>query len=244
MNWRGLSRRAIPYLASATSGFLLAYLIVAFILFPATLIPSDVKVPNVVGMRYADATKRLRQSGFVPSRGESRFHADAPAGTVLGQAPGPGGLEPKGTEIVLDLSRGQRKGEVPHVIGMTREQAQLALEAAGLGIGTVGEADASLPRGQVIETRPAPGERVPVPSAVNLIVSTGPAMVEVPDVVGQPYAEARALLGQLGFKVGDVTVDSVSRMPMNTVVAQTPAAGRPVQGGTGINLTIAGRASP
>ncbi len=60
-------------------------------------------------------------------------------------------------------------------------------------------------------------------------------------MVGQTYAEARTLLGQLGLRIRNVTVDPVSPMPLNTVVAQTPAAGRAVEGGTGVDLIIAGR---
>ena len=242
MRWRGLARRAIPFMVAAAGGFLLAYLIVAFIIFPATLIPSDVKIPNVVGMRYSDASKRLRESGFAVARGESRYHADAPAGTVLGQNPVAGGVEPKGTEIVLDLSRGQRKAEVPGVIGMSQAQAEAVLQNAGLQVGEVSEREASLPRGQILASQPVAGERVALSSVVDLVISTGPATVEVPDVVGQAYADARSLLGQLGLKVGGVVTDSLSPMPVNTVLAQTPAAGQAVAGGTEVSLTIAGRA--
>ena len=126
------------------------------------------------------------------------------------------------------------------LVGLTRQQAELALQSAGLAVGKVAEVRSSSPRGQVLSSAPPEGSRVPVPSAVSLRVSTGPAIVNVPDVTGQGYAEARSLLGQLGFVVGTVTVDSSGRFPPNTVVAQSPAAGRPVTAGSTINLTIAG----
>ena len=55
------------------SGFLLAYLIVAFFIFPAHLVTSDTKVPNVVGQTYEAASAQLKKAGFVPQRGELRF---------------------------------------------------------------------------------------------------------------------------------------------------------------------------
>src|SRR5438270_505291 len=81
--WRGRLRRLLPYVVAAGGGFLLAYLIVAFFVFPAGVIPQDVRVPNVIGLTYSDAVQQLQQKGFTAERGESRFHNAAPKGTVL-----------------------------------------------------------------------------------------------------------------------------------------------------------------
>ena len=64
MNWRGAIRRFIPYVIAIIGGFIVAYLIVAFVIFPAGIVPKDVKVPNVVGLDYDEAARRLQQSGF------------------------------------------------------------------------------------------------------------------------------------------------------------------------------------
>ena len=245
MNWRGLARRAIPYLIAATSGFLIAYLVVAFFVFPARLIPNDERVPNVVGMSLQEAQRRLTSVGFRARAGERRFHESAPNGTVLAQVPPPGGVEPEGTDVVLDVSLGQRSGEVPPVVGLTRSQAEVALEHAGLDVGEVQEVRDAAPRGQVLASDPAPGQRVPIPTAVALTVSTGPATVAIPDVTGQPYPRARVLLEQLGLRVGRVVVDEASLVSPNTVVGQSPAAGRTVTAGTTISLTVSrGTATP
>lgn len=241
MKWRGGARRAIPFVIAATAGFVFAYLIVAFFVFPATIIPSDREVPNVVGMAYDEATKRLTEDGFRAATGEQRFHASAPAGTVLEQEPPAGANEPKGAEVVLHVSSGQRRGEVPNVVGMTRQQAELAVENVGLEVGAVEEIRANTPRGTVTASRPVAGTRVTIPSSVTLIVSVGPASVDMPDVVGENYSRARTLLEQLGLRMGDVTVDSTSLAPGNTVIAQTPAAGRAVGAGSRVALTVSGR---
>jgi beta-lactam-binding protein with PASTA domain len=241
VRWRGGARRAIPYVIAATAGFVLSYLIVAFFVFPATIIPSDRKVPNVVGMAYDEAVKRLTSDGFRAATGEQRFHASAPTGTVLEQEPPPDAVEPKGAEIVLHVSSGQRRGEVPNVVGMTRQQAELAIENAGLDVGDVEEIRANTPRGTVSASRPVAGTRVTVPSSVTLTVSVGPASVDMPDVVGENYSRARTVLEQLGLRIGDVNVDSTSLAPGNTVIAQTPAAGRAVGAGSRVALTVSGR---
>ena len=70
MTLRGSARRSIPYLVAIMSGFLLAYLIVAFFIFPAHLVTTDTKVPNVVGQTYDAATAQLQKLGFATTRGE------------------------------------------------------------------------------------------------------------------------------------------------------------------------------
>lgn len=241
MRWRGGARRGLPYVIAATAGFVFAYLIVAFFVFPATIIPSDRKVPNVVGLRSDEAVTRLRTDGFRTSTGEQRYHASAPAGTVLEQEPPGGAVEAKGAEIVLHVSAGQRRGDVPNVVGMTRQQAELAIENAGLEVGDVEEIRTGTPRGQVTASRPVAGTRVPIPSPVTLTVSIGPASVDMPDVVGENYSRARSVLEQLGLRIGDVTVDSTSLALGNTVIAQSPAAGRAVGAGSRVTLTLSGR---
>ena len=147
MTLRGSARRSIPYLVAIMSGFLLAYLIVAFFIFPAHLVTSDTKVPNVVGQTYDAAAAQLQKAGFVPQRGEQRFTAGAASGQVLGQTPLPDAVEPHGTRIVLDVSQGQRTATVPQIIGMTRQQAELALQNAGLEAGDVTQRESPSPRG-------------------------------------------------------------------------------------------------
>jgi serine/threonine-protein kinase len=150
-------------------------------------------------------------------------------------------VEAKGAEVVLHLSAGQRRGEVPNVVGMTRQQAELAIENVGLDVGDVEEIRANTARGTVTASRPVSGTRVPIPSSVTLVVSIGPASVDMPDVVGENYPRARTVLEQLGLRIGDVTVDSTSLALGNTVIAQSPAAGRAVGAGSRVTLTVSGR---
>ena len=239
MSWRGSARRTIPYLVTASGGFLLAYLIVAFFVFPARLVSSETPVPNVVGSRYEDAAKRLSAAGFSPAAGEKRYHLTAPVRAVLSQVPPAGTIEPRGTRVILELSLGPRTGTVPAVTGLTQQQAELALVNAGLEVGLVTEAQDAAPRGWVLRTSPAAGAKVTLPSAVGLVVSVGPSTVTIPDVVGQDYPQARALLTQLGLRVAIVLRDTTSSEQPNSVVSQLPEANRTVASGTAVQLTIA-----
>ncbi len=245
MSWRGAARRTIPYLVLTTAGFLLAYAIVALFIFPSKLISSDRKVPSVVGLGMDDATKQLSAAGFVLKVGDKRYHGTAPAGTVISQNPLPGSVEPEGTTVKLAMSLGQRSGEVPAVIGLTKTQAELAIENAGFTVGPEAEqqSDAAA-RGIITASDPPAGTRLRIPAAVSLVVSSGPSTIQVPDVVGQTLGQARAVLGQVGMKLSRISTDSASLSAPNTVISQTPAAGRTVPVGSSIQLMVAGGASP
>ena len=241
MNWRSASRRALPYLIAATGGFVVAYMVVAFVVFPAEIIPDDAIVPNVVNTSYDDAARAVARAGFRAERGEQRLHATAPARTVLQQDPPAGSREKTGTIVRLHISSGQRTSAVPRVVGQTRQQAQIAIENAGLDVGRVDIEHSNSPAGQVISSRPPAGERVTLPASVELVVSRGPATTEVPNLVGATLPTARDRLQSLGLRVGTVAIDSLSLEPTNTVTLQDPEAGRTVPSGMLINLTISGR---
>lgn len=244
IRWRSAARRSLPYLVSGTAGFLLAYLIVAFFVFPPQLISSDLPVPAVAGLDYENARARLESMGFRAKRGEERYHESAPAGTVLGQSPAPRSLEPEGTAITLDVSLGQRRGTVPEVAGLSQSQAELAIQNAGLGVGEVTVQNDTTPRGQVLASTPAAGASVVLPGSVALVVSAGPATVTVPDLVGQSANAARTMLSQIGLTLGSITVDSTSFYPAGTVVAQSPAASSSAPARSPVRITISGQSAP
>lgn len=239
MNWRASSRRLLPYVIVAAGGFLLAYLLVAFIVFPPQLLPDDAKVPQVVGLLHDEAVNRLEAAGFKARLGEERFVEAAPKSTVLAQSPPPGATEPRGTEVILDVSAGQRQIVVPPVVGLTQALAQDAIEKAGLEVGEAREQESQAARGAVLQTSPAAGATVSPSTRVDLVISSGPPAVETPDVVGQSYASARSMLEQVGLALGQVITDSLATGAPQTVISQTPAAGSRLATGSRVSLTIA-----
>lgn len=232
------ARRVVPYVLFAAGTFALAYLVVLTFVFPIGGQPEEAKVPNVLGLTFDEAATRLTAAGFRAQQGGSRYNVGSPRSTVLTETPGPGTSATKGTRIMMDVSAGQRRVNVPNVIGMNREAAQLAFEKVGLEVGDVAEHESPLPRSEVITMSPPAGTPLVLPSAVNLVVSAGPAAIEVPYLVGRPFAEARAALEQLGLTALTAGVDSASAEPAGTVTGQTPTEGTTVGPGSAVALTL------
>jgi serine/threonine-protein kinase len=241
VNWRGAVRRLLPYVIAIVGGFLLSYMYAAFVLFPSGVIPQDIKIPNVIGLDIETAMQRLEQAGLHGQRGETRFHASAPKNTVLEQTPPAGSRDVVGSNVTLAVSGGQRMAIIPNIVGMLRPEAERALDQAGFDAGDVTEAANDAPRGEVIDSRPKPGSLMPTPGPVALVLSSGPNVIEVPDVVGRKFNDARQLLEQLGFSVSDPTTENGDKGDKGALVmSQSPAGGSRVTGGSRITLRVAG----
>lgn len=173
MSFRTGLRRSLPYAVVIVGGFLIAYLIVAFFIFPSGVITGEAKIPNVTGLSFEDASKRLAEVGFKGQRGDERYQGASPKGTVLEQDPPAGQRDIEGTSVTLTVSAGQQMVAVPQIVGMTQEDAQTALESSGFDLGEVTQLPSNQPRGQVISSNPAPGVKTPVPSSVSIVLSAG-----------------------------------------------------------------------
>ncbi|MDQ6634835.1 MAG: PASTA domain-containing protein [Gemmatimonadota bacterium] len=246
MSWRSRVRTSLVYVVSIIAGFALAWLIVAFVVFPTGVVPRDVKVPNVTGLMFDEATQRLAQAGFKSEQGEARFTASAPKMTVLEQSPPPGTREGIGGTISLIVSAGQRTASVPAVTGMTRIEAQVLLEKDGFDVGDVGEANSNAPRGTVIATRPAAGTQVSVPSSISLVLSRGEAAASLlmPNLMGRDVGAARVLLGQLGVRDVQVIDEPAGAGAPGTIVGQSPVPNATILPGASVQIRVAGTPPP
>lgn len=239
MSWRDRTRRLLPYAVVGTLGFLLAYLVVFFFIFPTPVLPRESEVPDVTGMSFDEAAARLKDKGFRADTAEQTWHGAAGRGIVLAQRPGAGEVEERGALVLLDISLGRRQTRMPDVVGMPEGQARVTLQAEGFTVAEAAPEPSDLPRGEVLATIPVAGQLVSLPTSVRLRTSAGPSTVSVPDVVGQPFTEARLLLEQVGLTTGRAVMGAEGSGAPGTVVRQVPAGGDSARAGTAVRLTVA-----
>ncbi len=101
-----------------------------------------------------------------------------------------------------------------------------------------------MPSGSVISQSPSAGASAAPGSAVNLTVSTGPAPVTVPNVVGLTQAAASSAITGAGLIVGTVSSASSSSVPSGSVISQSPSAGASAAPGSAVNLTVSTGPAP
>jgi serine/threonine-protein kinase len=153
---------------------------------------SGIAVADVVGKSYTEAYATLTNSNLLVIK-VFETSETAPLDQVLRSDPAAGTRVPENTSITLYVSSGAQLVLVPSLMGMTEEQAKVALTNAKLNIGTITQANsASAPLGQVTATDPLTNAQVAPGTLVNLVISNG--KVFVPDVRNLSIDDARSLL--------------------------------------------------
>jgi len=202
-------------------------------------IPATVSVPNVVGNTQAAATTAITAAGLVVGTVTTASSATVPAGSVISESPVAGTSVAQGSSVNLVVSSGPAQVAVPNVVGSTQAAATTAITGAGLVLGTVTTASSTtVAAGNVISESPVAGTQVNVGSAVNLVVSSGPAHVSVPNVVGNTQAAATTAITAAGLVVGTVTTASSATVPSGNVISESPVAGTSVAPGSSVNLVV------
>ena len=134
---------------------------------------------------------------------------------------------------------------VPNVVGLTQAAASTAITGAGLVGGTVtSQSSATVASGNVISESPSAGTSVNLGSSVNLVVSSGPAPVSVPNVVGLTQAAASTAITGAGLVVGTVTSQSSATVASGKVISESPSAGTSVAAGSSVNLVVSTGPAP
>jgi beta-lactam-binding protein with PASTA domain len=202
------------------------------------LSPKEVTLPQLSGLTKNVALARLRGLGL---RGEPSYAANAsvPSGQVVSQRP-PAGSEVKPhTSVVIVVSTGVGSATVPSLAGASEEKARERLLAIGLRPEVKPRHSEEVANGVVISTDPAAGHPVAKGASVVVYVSSGPAQVKVPGVIGESRASAEEHLEEAGLSIGSIVERHREGATDGTVIEQTPHAGQRVAKGTSVALVIA-----
>ena len=200
------------------------------------------EMPNLVGQLYEDVIANEEYADFNIQVREGN-DPDLQPGEIMKQDPAAGIMVKKDADVELLVNGGVGQVEVPDVVTdhMTLEEAQQAIEDAGLHSQVENVADDEVEEGRVISTNPKPGTMVDSGSTVTLRVSTGPAeeMVTVPDgLVGDTLANVSAKLEEAGLVVGNVNRDDTSTLTVDTVISLSPNEGSEISKGSTVDITV------
>lgn len=127
---------------------------------------------------------------------------------------------------------------VPDLTDKSVQEAETALKAAGLALGTATEEfNASKAAGLIYDQMPEPDVTVSKGTAVKVVVSKGPEFLPVPELVGMTEADATRIARSSGFDL--VTQREPSKdVEKGKVIHQSPEPGADAQKGSLITLTI------
>ncbi|MHB1139444.1 MAG: Stk1 family PASTA domain-containing Ser/Thr kinase [Microthrixaceae bacterium] len=199
-----------------------------------------IEVPDLATLTQAAAEKALTDLGLVPDV-QAEENADVAPGTVIRQNPPALTPVPPGSPVTVVVATEVGTVVVPGgLVGSPLAQAQAAIQAAGLRFQTADEQPSdSVREGSVISVDPGSGTTVDKNSTVRIVVSTGPEQIAVPNVMGNTEDEAVFAIRASGLQV-QVVPQTVGANDPNAgrVIAQDPTAGRNVDKGSTVKVTV------
>ena len=194
-----------------------------------------ISVDNYKGILESLARMKIVKAGLTPKI-DREFNDKVPIGIVYDQNPQAGDHAKKGDTVLIVVSKGKVKVEVPDVRGDSAADAVRALTQAGLDAKEY-QVTSSKQAGTVTGQSPAPGTMVVKGTTVRINVSKGLPPVIVPsDVIGKNVADATSELQQLGFNVQTQEADSTKQK--DTVIDSNPKPGSSAQRGSQVTLTV------
>ena len=197
--------------------------------------PERYAVPDVRGDPLEAAKTAITEANLLVGIITEDWDPEVPAGSVASTEPPFGDELKPGTPVDIVVSKGPKPVRLANYAGSSASEVQAELEAAGLVVTVKEEFSTEYAEGLVISTVPGKGERVPVGSTVELLVSKGPPPVEVPYLIDMKRDDAVYLLQELGL---NVEVNEPPFTPLNRVISQDPAAGTLIPAGSTVTITI------
>lgn len=189
---------------------------------------NTVEIPDLTGALAEEAFVTLQDMDLkvrtVPETSE-----EIEVGLVVRTEPPAGSQVEVGSVVDVVVSSGPEKFGVPHVIGENVDVAQSRIEAQGFVVGTRTYVETEeFDENVVIAQSPDSGTTAPPGTQVDLIVSSGPSSIEVPDVAGKSVETAILELARAGF-TNIETQDEFSPTVLEGFVIETnPTAGQTV----------------
>lgn len=160
-------------------------------------------------------------------------HEEIAAGNVIGYETEPDGQVPQETELTVLVSLGPAPRTVPSLGNNTDYGAYAAaLEEVQLVPKRSDEFSETVPEGVVIRISHDPGAEVPRDTEITVVVSKGPDVVEVPDLIGKRFKEAEEELESLGLEVGTTNRNN------GTVIFTDPSAGTELKRGSAVDIFL------
>lgn len=187
------------------------------------------KIPKVTDMSMDAAIGVLEKAGFDVEIQDSIYKDDIPPLQVIKQFPEADATVKINRTVYITVTRSVPPlVDMPSLVGPSFKNAEIILKQFGLKLGdTTSKPDFArnsvlnqLYQGKDI----APGTKIPMGTAIDLVLGSGLADVDmgVPDLFGKTYREARDWLDSFGVSVVPVTDPDVTDVENAYIYRQNP----------------------
>ena len=200
-------------------------------------------VPNMVNVTVDQAEAAASENKLKIQIVGKVYSDEVPEGYILEQNIKPGTKVDEESILELTISAGVEMVYMPSVAGLTKEQAIALLEEQGLKYIIEEVEDATAP-GYVVSQSVGEDEKVSKGTEITLKVSQGMAdidpevEVEVPNLTGVDYTDAKKLLADLGLYIGVEKELYDNKIKKGGVIHQSVPSGNKIRQGETILVQV------
>lgn len=242
-------KKTLPILIGIVAGLAVVGIIIGVLFGTGVLGGERVEVPKLVDLDYYKDIAPYLDSKYgdykIVLSDETVADSTKSPNTVAEQDPTEGKKMRKGGTITLKLVGASGEIEIPNVRGSSFEEAKQKLIDKGFNVSSNPNYvyDSDLEKGQVVQTVPAGGTKVPADTTIYIQVNSGEDTnsITVPDLVttNMTLEEAKQLLESMGLELdASATKTEDSDKPDGTVIGQSVAKGTQVAKKTKIAVTL------
>jgi serine/threonine-protein kinase len=217
---------------------LLVASVAAVTIIPPLLMPKDVEVPDLTGMKYEEAVEQLIADKFVVDDPILIEDEEIQEGFVVKTKPEAGKTVKEGDTIIIYESSGKEKVELDDYVNRDINRVRDLLVRKGFTNIKVEEEFNESAAGTILEQNPEPGvEVIPEEDELVLTVSKGPEEFELQDLTGYSEEALNAYIEENDLELvrKDVYSDTVSK---GEVISQSPAPSEKVLPGDTLEATV------
>lgn len=193
-------------------------------------------VPRLRGKTVDEARAAIEAAKFTPVDAINEVYDETvPAGQVVKTIPAGGTEKPVGELITLVVSKGQQPITIPDFTNKDAKKAKAKLAELGFKVTQTEDFNDTVAVGNVVSQTPASGTGFKN-DTINLVVSKGPQLIEIPKLTRKKVEDARAALVALGFVV--VLDKSSVYIGLDRVFDTDPDAGTMAPHGSTVTLIV------
>lgn len=211
---------------------LLASIVAAVSLFFGMGPGAPFQIPTLQGASASQTVDQLAATGVKAATREV-FDDKLERGLVVGSEPAAGETIRRFQGLTLMVSKGPELFAAPNLTGRKQADAEADLKSAFLAAGKVTQKySEEVAKGVVLKQDPASGEKLRRGSKVALVVSRGPAPVDVPTLAGMTPKAADAVLEKAGLKGKNAGKEYSTTVGAGQILSQKPSGGQLERGST------------
>ena len=199
----------------------------------------QVRVPDVRGKTVEQAENILKDAELKLTVGPEVTSDEYEPGEIVEQDPPSGDMVDKDSVIRVNICRAE-DGEIPNVIGKSKNSAIDAIEAAGYDVGNIRTEESTEKKDTVISQSPDSGVKADRGTEIDIVLSDGEGKEEVtvPNLGGMTKSQAKSALEKKGLKLGSAGEAESTKYKKGQVMSQNPKSGTKIEKGKSVNVTI------